>query len=202
MDDYDDEDIALRLLYGEEEGIDELIKAYGRRVANVLKAKYPDIPEEDRLIALRHAAYKAVRATDKYDSTQGSMAAWFTVIADRCVIDMLRQGKTDFQKNIDDFVDLIADDNAPIPFSGEVEKSEIAPELIKALMDSVHELTEQLKNVAVADLEANGKANTADLAERLGLAQSTIRKYRERYRKELFSSIKKKGFDEMTRRAI
>lgn len=199
MEDYDDVDIAVRLMCGEEAGIEELINKYGRRVAGALKKQFPDISEEDRALALRYAAYKAARAGDSFDEKKGALPAWFTRIAFNVVIDMLRTGKTEFRKHIEDGIESLEDDKAARPFSDEDEEA-VDPEQLEDLRQAIEELPEQLRRVVMADLAAGGHASTTDLASELGLAIATIRQYRKRYRETLYDNMVKKGHTATKRR--
>lgn len=192
MEDYDDVDIAVRLMCGEEAGIEDLIYKYGRRVAGALKKRFPDISEEDRALALHYAAYKAARAGDSFDEKKGTLPAWFTRIAFNVIIDMLRTGKTEFRKHIEGGIESLKDNKAARPFSDEDEE-EVDPEQLEDLRLAIEELPEQLRLVVRADLAADGHANTTDLATDLDLAIATIRQYRKRYRVTLYNNMVKKG---------
>jgi RNA polymerase sigma factor (sigma-70 family) len=199
MKDYDDDDIAVRLMCGEEAGIEELINKYGRRVAAALRAKFPDISNEDRSLALRYAAFKAARAADSFDEKKASLPAWFTKIAFNVVIDMLRTGKTEFRKTIEAGIETLEDEHTAKPFSQENEEA-VDPEQLEDLKQAIEELPEQLKRVVKADLAAGGQAHTVDLAGELGLGVATIRQYRKRYKETLYEIMFKKGHTGMKRR--
>ena len=202
MDDYDEIDIATRLLCGEDEGIDQLIMAYGRRVAGVLKKKFPDVPNEDRLLALFAAARRAVQKADTFDDKKGSLPAWFTQIAVNCVKDMLRDGRTAFLKSIEARHEAIEDRTSTGLFADEKQLEQALDDALKdALYDAIEELPEQLQRVVKADLASDsGQANTADLAKDMGLAVATIRQYRKRYREKLAEILKQKGHTTTRRR--
>lgn len=202
MDDYDDIDIAARLMCGEDDGIDKLVQQYGRRVAGVLKGKFPSVPNEDRLLAMFAAARKAVLKADTFDEKKGSLPAWFTQIAVNCVKDMLRDGRTAFVKSIDDQNFSVEDSKTARPFADEERNGQdLDPALLCALAEAIEELPEQLRRVVKADLATTtGQANTADLAKDMGLAVATIRQHRKRYKEKLAEIMKQKGHTTTRRR--
>ena len=202
MDDYDDTEIAVRLMCGEDDGIDQLVMQYGRRVAGVLKRTFPDVPSEDRLVAMFAAARKAVLKSDTYDDEKGSLPSWFTQIAVNCVKDMLRDGRTAFVKSIDDQDLSVEDSKTARPFAEEERSGHVLdPALLYALAEAIEELPEQLRRVVKADLATTtGQANTADLAKDMGLAVATIRQHRKRYKEKLAEIMKKKGHTTTRRR--
>ena len=199
MNDYDDVDIAARIMCGEETGIEDLIENLGGKAAGALRTKFPDIPQEDRDWALRYAAYKAIRGIETFDERKASLAGWFISIAFNVVIDMLRKGKTDFHKDMQESMDTLEDVNAPTPFSEEPE-SRIDEKQLEDLDKAIEELPAQLKRVARADLAAEGKANDKDLAQELGVANSSVRQYRKRYKETLYVLMSKRGHTKTKRR--
>ncbi len=199
MDDYDDIDIAARMMCGEETGVADLIRAYGGRVRGVLKKIFPEIPDDDRDRALRYAAFKAERAIDTYDERKASLVTWFARIAINVVIDMLKNGKTNYRKDIEAGIDTLEDESVEKPFAEE-PASTVDQDQLNDLQAAIEELPDQLRRVVKADLAAGGQANSADLAEELGLAKSTIRQYRKRYKEMLHTLMMKKGHTGTKRR--
>lgn len=200
MEDDDAIEIAVRLLCGQEDGIDQLLQKYGRRVAGVLKFKFPDVPEDDRTAVMYIAARRAVRAIGTFDEKKGTLAAWFTRIAINCLIDMLEAGRTDFRKDIGGKIEALEDTKAPDPFPEQKEPS-TDPDLLVALEQAIDELPDQLRRVVRADLAADScQANTADLADDLGVGVASIRQYRKRYKEKLAEIMRQKGHTTARRR--
>lgn len=200
MEEFDDEEIAIALMCGKEEGIEQLIRAHGKRVSGYLRKKYPSIPKDDRLLVLRHAAFKANRKKEQFDPEKGTGGAWLLRIADNCMKDMLRDGKTDFRKDVKGEIDSLEDTKAKRPFEEkESEQDHGLDDMKKALYESIEGLTPRLRETALADLAADGKANDVDMAERMGIAESSVRKNRQRYRDEIRIAMQKQGYTNIGR---
>ena len=201
MDDYDDVEIALRISYGEADAVRELVRLHGPWVKGYLKAKYRDIPEEDRELALRIAAYKAVKRADTFDDGVSRIGAWFLLKADNTVKDMLKLGRTAYCKNLDDHIGRMTDYGSSATAPKDEADEQLDEGQLDDLRQAIEELTPQLRRVVLADLAAGGKANTTDLGKEIGVASSSIRQYRKRAREDLYEIMKKKGHTETKRRA-
>src|SRR5690349_12328114 len=88
----DEEELALRLMDGDEEALCTLLVLYGGKVKNFLRKRYGEsLQEHERDEALNTALIKVWRHARSIDLRRGSLGGWFLRIAQRCAIDILNR---------------------------------------------------------------------------------------------------------------
>lgn len=196
MEEIDDDEIALHLWSGGAAGQWQLLQKYGPRALGALAKEYPWLTEEDREHVLERALDKALRSSGTYDDKKGPIGPWFVKVALNMAIDMLRTGKLGL-KDEADVSALVEEGKKPVAEYVADGDSQLMADLLEA----IEGLPEGQKRVAIADLlDGRGCAETADLAERLGIGKSAVRVSRMRYREALQKALRKKGYKGNERR--
>jgi RNA polymerase sigma factor (sigma-70 family) len=88
----DDDDLAIRMMDGEESALQESLERYAPKVFGYLKSQFKyALKEEEIEEALQRASLKVWEKAETYDSTKGKLSTWFTTIAHNQALDIIRR---------------------------------------------------------------------------------------------------------------
>jgi len=88
----DDEAIVLALMYGEEDGLKQLLRLYGGKVKALLKKNFITmLTQEDLDEVFYDAVHKVFKSIDTYDEKKGALCSWFYRIAVNAALDLNRK---------------------------------------------------------------------------------------------------------------
>lgn len=180
-------EVALQMMDGDTEGLVRLLQAYGPRIKWLLMRDFEGVfnrHDVDGIVNL--AAHKAWRAAADYDDRKGRLGGWFYTIAHRSAVDVLRGEKRHQARRLD------IDPPAPQREDNDAEPSKDDP-AIRELLECVEELGEKQRTIIKADLLADGEADAAILAEKLGIPKQHVYSYRNKAREALLKRMTQRG---------
>ena len=178
------------MMEGNEGGLRALLAAHGPKAMGYLKRAFAEqIPADELEAVLWTAAYKAWKGIGSFDDRKASLGTWFVAIAKNAAIDYLRQRPVEDVTLLDDPAEF-AD-----PWTGDVPDEEAPKQkkLRKALDELLAKLPRLQREVMVADLAADGAADSHLLAERLESTVPAIQTARSKARKTLRNELARRG---------
>lgn len=178
----DDEELAIRMMDKDQSALTEVLRLYGPKVKGFLKSKYKNLNKLERDEAFNRAAFNVWRFADRYDASKGSFSSWFTRIADRAALSLIRGEKKHLAVDLeyDPSYDP-ADDDEDVP---DVDSKE--HKLLEALHHFIYEeLTGFEQVVAVNDFIAGGEADSGRLASLHGKSMNTVYATRSKVKKKI-----------------
>lgn len=90
----DDDDLAIRMMDGDEHALQKVLELYGPKVFGYLKSQFKDALREEELEeALWRASLKVWENAERYDSTKAKLSTLFTTIAHNQALDIIRREK-------------------------------------------------------------------------------------------------------------
>ncbi len=189
----DNEAIVLKMMYGDVEGLRELLQAYGGKVTAGLLNRYGKVlPRETIDAVVKFAACKAFRRISQFKGREGKLGGWFYKIAVNAAIEALR-GEGPSGKQIPENFDVI--DEAASDPSDVTEGGEDLSPLARNLLSIIEKLPHQQRLISEADLAAGGSADAAILAKQLGTAKATVYVQRNNARKTIREEWIKHGYN-------
>ena len=182
----DDQEIALLMMDGDEEGLRMLLKKYGAKTLAILRKQlgHTVLSPTDLEDALYDAAWKAYRAANQFDDRNGKLSGWFYRITYHCAIDILRVEESHRHEELHENIDHAAPSSS---------KTELSRTTLKALRAAVEKLPGRQKQVILSDLAVHGEASDTELASRLGTTVNTVRVSRHRAKLKLKTALEKMG---------
>lgn len=180
-------EVVIQMMDGDAQGLVRLLTVYGPRVKWLLMRKLDGLLNEhdvDGIVNL--AAHKAWTAIETYDDKKCRLGGWFYTIAHHCAVDVLR-GEQRHQA-----CPIEIEPPAPQVEDDDPEPSKDNPS-VRELLECVEELGEKQRTIIKADLLANGEADAAVLAEKLGIPKQHVYSYRNKAREALLNRMMKRG---------
>ncbi|MBL8753597.1 MAG: sigma-70 family RNA polymerase sigma factor [Planctomycetes bacterium] len=178
-DDRDQDDWILGLLRSRDpEGCRQLLVVHGGVVLERLRRAFGRwLSPDDLEDALASALVRAHEATALRGHLTGTLRAWFWIVTRNCALSLVR-GRRRAEIPLDQVAHILAD-LTPIP----AEQDRLRR--IADLQASLALLGPLQRRVIQADLDADGKANTRRLGERLGVTADAIQQARSRAHRRL-----------------
>ena len=168
-DEIDDEDLAIRMLDGDEEALREVLRRHLGAVRQVLESKYGSTVQP---CDINRAILKLWQNAGKYDKRIGNLGAWLYLMAQSAVIDIYRREKKHRQRYPilpDDYIGQEVFENE----FQELSKNEKLE--IKDLGSVIEKNLPKLQQAIVkADLLVGGTADAASLSEIHGTSKNSI----------------------------
>jgi RNA polymerase sigma factor (sigma-70 family) len=201
------EDIALRLMCGDESVIADILRlpGYAPAIEKVLCGKYRGyLNTEDISDIIADAIWKLWQYRESYDESEGSVRSLLFIIADRCARDVLKHG---WQKARQLEKVLVAEEGSDDPLEQIAridqhlclvpdEEEEMDVRLTYAVHKALNALRSEYRYVLEADAYAGDDGvSKAELAKRLGVPVGTIGVWRLRAREAFRKELKKLGYD-------
>lgn len=187
----DDTTIVLLIMEKDEDGLRALLKAHGAKAMGFLRRRFADQIRADELEdVVWIAAHKAWKGIEQYDDRKASLGTWFVAIARNAAIDYLRGRSTEEAEPLADPAEF-AD-----PWTAEADAEETPKQrkLRKTLDELLARLPRLQGEVMLADLAANGAADSHRLAARLGSTVPAIQTARSKARRTLRDELTRRGF--------
>lgn len=172
-DENDDEELALRMMDGDKEGLREVLRRHLEPIREVLEGKYgTTVQQSDLDGAVNGAIMKLWQKAGQFDKRRGSLGAWLYTMAECAVIDVFRREKRHRRR-------------APVlPDDYDVAEvcEEEPPELTKAEQQQLKDLDQIIesklpplqKAIIKADLIVDGTADSGSLAEVNNTSKNSI----------------------------
>lgn len=170
----DDDDLILRMLCGEAEALREMLRRHLEPIKSSLQHRYRNMFDPAAVDeAISRAAMKIWGRPDKFDASLGNLASWFYQLSEWALLDVNRRERRHRRKHpliVDGFdIPTACDDAAdPLPAKGQRQELEDLQFVIE------HKLKGNQQAIILADMLADGTADAASLAERLGTTKNSI----------------------------
>jgi len=204
------EDIALRLLCGDELVLEDILRrpGYAPAIQKALCKKYEGyLTEEDVEEIVADAIKKLWDYRESYDESKGSLRSLLYSIADNCAKDVQKQGWYKArQKEIviepnedgDDPLEQLAQYDRYLSQRScdDVDLDGGSSKLGSAVHKVLNTLRPEFKYILEADAHAGDDGiSQAELARRLGVPVGTAKVWRSRARDEFRKGMKALGYD-------
>lgn len=184
------EELAFRLVDGDESVVPELIQAFSPKLLWILRDKFGDLlTDEERHDAMTTALLKAWKYRERYDESRGTLAGWLVTIAFNSAKDLLKGRRSVDAASLEDPGEVIDEfDDEPLS----AERLAIIDE-VEAFVAG---LPPKQQEIARADLATpGGTADSAPLAKRLDTTQNAVRVQRNLYRKKFRGHFSSRGYE-------
>ncbi|OAI41697.1 hypothetical protein AYO40_02575 [Planctomycetaceae bacterium SCGC AG-212-D15] len=188
----DDEELALRLMDGDQEALRTLIARFGGKVRNILRRRYGDVLQEQEIDSvLNNALFKVWRHARSIDLKRGSLGGWFLRIAQRCAFDLLSGELAHREKVLS--LDPESDPVADCDDDGDDEEDARTRKRLKDLDDVIDALPPLQKAIIKADMAAGSQADNGRLAARHGTSRNSIYVSRNKAYEAIRKGMRKRG---------
>lgn len=191
------EDIALKLMCGEESVCEEIVRQYAPAIRNWLLTLPYGLSRDDAENIVCEAIARLWEKRDQYDDSKGSLRSYLFKIAKNLVLDRPKTSrfKTMSQERqvSDEYLKSLA---APKKKSASKSPKDPDEPILIALREALRELPEMQRKVLIEDAGATEELPAAQLGEILGgIPAGTIRQYRKRGKDALRRKLLERGFD-------
>jgi len=195
------EDIALKLMCGEESVCEEIVRNYAPAIKAWLLTLKLGFTQEDAEDIVCEAIARLWQKRDQYDDSKGSLRSYLFGIARHLVLDRPKTSrfKTMRQERQvgDEYLKNLA---APKTKSASKTPQDPDEPILIALREALRELPEMQRKVLIEDAGATEELPAAQLGEILGgIPAGTIRQYRKRGKDALRRKLLERGFDGTTK---
>jgi RNA polymerase sigma factor (sigma-70 family) len=181
-----DDEIVRRLQARDPDGLRLLLATHGGVVLERLRRAFGRwLSPDDLEDALANALVRAHEATILREQRYGTLRAWFWIVTRNCALSIVRGRRRD-EIPLDQVAHILAD-LSPIPAEQERLRR------IADLQASLSLLGPLQRRVIQADIDANGKASSRRLGERLGVTAATIHEARSRAHRKLRTVMERLG---------
>lgn len=199
----DNQDIILRLMYGSEDGLRQLLKAYGPKVKGALMRRFAGILDgEDVDAVINLAACKARKSINGFRHHDGNLGGWFYRIAYNAAIETIK-GEQPARRHIPEEyepIDELAEDRASAICDAEGGGNgdgdgdgEADRRLLRDFDECINALPNQQRRIMLADRAVGGSADAGFLAKKLNTAKGTIYVQRSKAHETLRQEMRKRG---------
>jgi RNA polymerase sigma factor (sigma-70 family) len=210
-------DIGQRLISGDEDALEAVLRAHGPPVKALLRRKFfGPLTESDFEDVLAVALFRMWQYRARYDSKRASLQVWFYRIAENVARDVLRHGwqkarqlEVAFEplalsavvdhRTTNSSADTSTFPNRPTneTDSKDDDKRFDNRPIGKDLLEVLKLLPETQRKILLADAEStDGKVASQALASELGIPASTIRVYRRRALEKVRSEMDRRGWEQ------
>jgi RNA polymerase sigma factor (sigma-70 family) len=179
----DDDNLALRMMEGDEDALRAAIKAYGPKVKGFLRKQFGDqLDQSERDYVFQQSLINFWEKIRTYDTDKGSLRGWWIRIARNAAIDHIRGEKRRKTEELDDPADDNSDD------CGDVELVEDSRE--KKRLDRVHDFVHNKldgdeRTVALNCFAIGGDPDIVRLAAKLGKARGYVDTVKSKVKKKI-----------------
>ncbi|MBM4061442.1 MAG: sigma-70 family RNA polymerase sigma factor [Planctomycetes bacterium] len=179
---------ARLLVAGDAEGLRRLLQDHGGAVrAWVRRDSHRVLDEAEIDDVMGEMAVKVWQAGPRFDAAMGTLRAFCAVVARNCA---LRTLALRWQRATTADPDL---DRHPLPDPSLRRPLEERQRLLADLRDCIAALPPLQRAIALADLDADGRAAAGPLAERLGTTANSIYSSRQKARCSLREAMEERG---------
>ena len=183
----DDEDLALRMMEGDQDALRTALKAYGPKVKGFVRKQFGDqLDQSERDYVFQQSLINFWEKISTYDTDKGSLRGWWIRIARNAAIDHIRGEKRHKAEALDDPADDNNDD------CGDVELVEDSKE--KKRLERVHDfihnkLVGDEKIVALNCFAIGGDPDIVRLAAKLGKARGYVDTVKSKVKKKIIEFV-------------
>jgi RNA polymerase sigma factor (sigma-70 family) len=182
----DDEELALRMMEGDESALRAALKAYGPKVKGYLRKQFGDtLDDNERDYVFQTSLIKFWKKIATYDTKRGSLRGWWIRIARNTAIDHIRGKESYTAKYKAEELDDPADDNDEC---GNVELVEDSKEKkrLERIHDFIHnKLVGDEKTIALNCFAIGGDPDIVRLAAKLGKTRAYVDTVKSKVKKKI-----------------
>jgi RNA polymerase sigma factor (sigma-70 family) len=171
-----EQQIIQLIRQGEQSGFALLLQSYGGRIAGYLRQRFPSLDDHDIQDLLADAMLTLV---DSFDSSRGSLAAWFLFLARQQAVGRLRAGRSR------PHTEALTADDEPLDTQATPLENMATQERWLEVEEVIRSLSSLEQAVVEADLDEGGAAAAEDLANRLRTTPGSVYAARQRARRKL-----------------
>ena len=181
--------LILRLMERDEDALRDLADHCSSNTMCVLERKYYELLDASEFAAvLNQVVYNVWRSIGSYDPSKGSFDGWLYRIAEREVVNCLRQDKSGGAAAMLEF-DPSVDGRRPD------DSSFTDPPVVKELLNVIENLSPLQKAIVLADLASGDKADDERLARMHGSTVPSVRASRSIARKKIREAMPDQAYD-------
>lgn len=188
----DGDAVTVRLLLAQDAaGLRRLLADHGACMRGVLRKCFGDAFDDEELEdVLTRAAYYAWRGVETFDSTKGTLRAWFFVIARNAARELLRE-----QQRPGWVTPGVELDRVPATAAAPAATHAVArTPFLDALRRCIAALPPLQRRIIEADLRSGELADADELAKKLRTTKNSIYVSRSNARKALKRALIEKGY--------
>lgn len=192
----DDDEIALRLMERDKEGVRLLLQTHGPRVSGFLNKYFPAHADD----ALQEALKKVLISIDKFDESKGTLGAWFLTVAKNAALDLIRGEDRHRHVGYDAVGDIVArecDGEDTDDESEDYDPQQLDQERA-VLMEILDTLSPMQREILLRDAaHRDGAVPAALLADELGSTAGSVRANRAKAWKAVDEQLRKRRLPPM-----
>ncbi|MEZ6077676.1 MAG: sigma factor [Pirellulaceae bacterium] len=183
----DDDDIALRMMDGDEDALRAALKAYGPKVKGFLRKQFGDQLDQSELdFVFQQSLFNFWEKISTYDTAKGSLRGWWIRIARNAAISHMR-GEEKYKAEV---LEDPADDKND--HCGDVELVEDSKE--KKRLERVHDfihnkLVGDERIVALNCFAIGGEPDIVRLAAKLGKSRAYVDTVKSKVKKKIVEFV-------------
>jgi len=191
-------ELSDRLLRGDEQVLDDILRCLGPPVSIVLGRRYTEVlSESDIEDAISIGLYRLWKSRLTYDPGRASLKLWFFRIVENAIRDVLRLGwhrARSLEVSCDAAALVQADRAVGSDHSLTTHKPPTAQQL--ELREIVESLPATQRSIILADAASpEGTANSQWLASELSVTASSVRVYRKRAMDRIRNEMRQRGHE-------
>lgn len=179
----DDEELALRMMEGDQGALRTAMKAYGSKVKGFLRRQFGDqLDQSERDYVFQQSLINFWEKISTYDTSKGSLRSWWIRIARNSAIDHIRGEKRYKAEALDDPADDTSDDCGDVEFSVDSKEKK----RLERIYDFIHnKLVGDERTVALNCFALGGDPDIVRLAAKLGKARSYVDTVKSKVKKKI-----------------
>ncbi len=187
----DDEDLALRMMEGDQEALRAALKVYGPKVKGYLRKQFgKQLDDHERDYLFQRSLIKFWNKISTYDTSKGSLRGWWIRIARNQALDHIKGVENYRSKYKAEELDDPADDNNDD--CGDVELVEDSKE--KKRLERVHDfihnkLVGDERTVALNCFAIGGDPDIVRLAAKLGKSRAYVDTVKSKVKKKIVEFV-------------
>ena len=183
----DDEELALRMMEGDESALIMALKTFGPKVRGFLRRQFGNqLDDSERDYVFQTALVKFWKGISTYDTTKGSLRGWWIRIARNTAIDHIRGEKRYRVKYKAEELGDPADDNHDECGDVELPADSKEEKRLELIHDFIHNRLEGIeKAVALNCFAIGGDPDIVRLAAKLGKTRSYVDTVKSKVKKKI-----------------
>jgi RNA polymerase sigma factor (sigma-70 family) len=183
----DDEDLALRMMEGDQEALRAAIKAYGPKVKGYLRKQFGEqLDEQERDYVFQKSLIKFWNKISTYDTSKGTLRGWWIRIVRNKALDHIEGVENYRAKYKAEEVDDPADYNHDRCSDVELVEDSKERKRLERVHDFIHnKLVGDERTVAVNCFALGGDPDIVRLATKLGKSRAYVDTVKSKVKKKI-----------------
>ena len=179
----DDEELALRMMEGDESALVTALKAYGPKIKGYLRNQFGDhLDKSERDYVFQTSLVKFWNRISTYDTSKGSLRGWWIRIARNSALDHIRGEERFKAEELDDPADDNHDECGDVKLPADSKEKR----RLQRSHDFIHnKLVGIEKTVALNCFAIGGDPDIVRLAAKLGKTRSYVDTVKSKVKKKI-----------------